>query len=112
MGLFGFKKDKPPKDTDSVAFKRYMAEKLNGKHIRYVLEKEADYTERIIGRDGFLSISGDEFLVVGSGDVLFRAKIDSLSAWEFLSLQGVTLTAFDLIQGRERTVLAYYVYHR
>lgn len=112
MGLFGYNKDKPPKNTDSVAFKRYMAEKLNGKHIRYALEREADNTEKIIGREGFLSVSGDEFLVIASGDVLFRAKIDSLSAWEFLSLQGVVLTAFDLIQGRERTVLAYYVYHR
>ena len=38
MKLFA-KKDKPPKDTKSVEFKRYMAAKLNGRSIRYVLQR-------------------------------------------------------------------------
>jgi len=49
--------------------------------------------------------------VFGKEDTLFRAKIDTLNAWEFMSLNGVVLTAFDLEQERERTVLAYYSYH-
>lgn len=110
MGLF--KNRKPPKDTNSVAFKRYMAKKLDGKHLETVLERE-DNDERVIGRSGFICIKGDELLVVAFGkeDVLFRAKIDTLSAWEFMSLNGVVLTAFELEKQRERTVLAYYSYH-
>ena len=38
MKLFR-KKDKPPKDTNSVEFKRYVAAKLNGRSIRYILER-------------------------------------------------------------------------
>lgn len=110
MGLF--KNRKPPKDTNSVAFKRYMAKKLDGKHLKCTLERENE-DERVIGREGFICLKGDELLVVAFGkeDTLFRAKIDTLNAWEFMSLNGVVLTAFDLEQERERTVLAYYSYH-
>lgn len=110
MGLF--KNKKPPKDTNSVKFKRYMAKKLDGKHLTCVLEREEN-DERVIGREGFICLKGDELLVVAFGkeDTLFRAKIDTLNAWEFMSLNGVVLTAFELEQGRERTVLAYYSYH-
>jgi hypothetical protein len=113
MGLFtNFRKDKPPKDTESVQFKRWMADKLNEKHIRYVLERQENYEERIIGRDGFISIVGNDLVVIADGTEKFRTSIDTMSAWEFLSLQGVTITGFDQIEERERTILAYYIYHR
>ena len=41
MSLFNFRKEKIPKDTNSVEFKRYMAKKIDGKKLRYVLEREA-----------------------------------------------------------------------
>jgi len=105
-------KDKPPKNTDSVEFKRWKADKLNGKLIRYILERGEDEVEIIIGKGGFINVIGDELEVVCGEKTLFKAKIDTLKAWEFMSLEGVTLTGFDLIQGKERTVLAYYKYHR
>lgn len=43
---------------------------------------------------------------------MFCAKVDTLVAWEFMSLEGVTLTAPDLVTGKERTVMAYYKYYR
>lgn len=111
--MFGFlKKNKPPKDTNSVEFKRWMAEKLNGKLTRYVLERSEDGVEIIIGKGGFISTVGDELSVICGEKTLFKAKTDTLSAWEFLSLEGVTLTGFDLMEGKERTVLAYYKYYR
>ena len=112
MGLFtNFRKDKPPKDTESVQFKRWMANKLNEKHIRYVLERENN-EERIIGRDGFISVVGNDLVVIADGTEKIRTAIDAMSAWEFMSLQGVTITGFDQIEQRERTILAYYIYHR
>jgi len=111
MSLFNFKKEKIPKDTSSVEFKRYMAKKIDGKKIRYVLEREND-NDRVIGKDGFLSLYNDELSVVCGEKTLFCAKVDQLVAWEFMSLEGVTLTAFDLISGKERTVMAYYKYYR
>lgn len=111
--MFKFlKKDKPPKNTDSVEFKRWMAKKIDGNQTRYILERGEDGVEIIIGKGGFLSVLEDELSVVCGEKTLFKAKVDTLSAWEFLSLEGVTLTGFDHIQGKERTVLAYYKYYR
>ena len=111
--MFKFlKRDKPPKNTDSVEFRRWMANRLNNKLVRYVLEREESGVEVIIGKSGFISVTGDQLSVICGEKTLFMAKVDTLKAWEFLSLEGVTLTAFDLIQGKERTVLAYYKYHR
>ena len=110
MKLFA-KKNKPPKDTKSVEFKRYMAAKLNGRSIRYVLQRE-DNSDRVIGKDGFIAVT-DGILSVNCGvKTLFSAQVDMLEAWEFLSLEGVTLTGYDLVEGRERTVMAYYKYYR
>ncbi|NLN56247.1 MAG: hypothetical protein GX148_08130 [Clostridiales bacterium] len=110
MGIF--KKDKPPKDTNSVEFRRYMAKKLNERKIRYVLEKE-ETVNRVIGKDGFFSVFGGEISVICGEKTLFRSKVDTLSAcWEFLSLEGVTITGYDLTTGKERTILAYYKYYR
>ena len=106
------KKDKPPKDTDSVEFKRYMANKLDGRLVRYVLEK-GETNDKIIGKDGFISVYGEDISVICGEKTLFRCKIDGLSAcWEFMSLEGVYLTGFDKTENRERTVMAYYKYYR
>lgn len=112
MGIFSnFRKDKPPKNTDSVQFKRWMANKLNEKHLKYVLERIGN-DERIIGREGFISVVGNDLVVIADGKEKFRTPIDEMTAWEFLSLQGVTIKGFDETEGRERTILAYYIYHR
>ncbi|MBR6559176.1 MAG: hypothetical protein IKT70_09270 [Clostridia bacterium] len=89
-----------------------MAKKIDGKHIKYVSERHSDVDE-IIGREGALIIKNDELIVYASQDILFRAKIDDLKAWELLSLDGVVLTAPDLEHdGIERTIIAYYKYYR
>lgn len=106
-----FNRDKPPKNTESLAYKKYMAKKLNGQHLEYVLEKE-DNEERIIGKNGSVNVRNGELIVMGSADILFRAKIEELKAWEFMSLNGAVLTAFELTEKRERTVIIYYSYYR
>lgn len=106
------RKNKPPKNTDSIEFKRWIANKINGMKVRYVLERGEDGVEIIIGKSGFINFNRDELEVICGEKILFKAKVDTLNAWEFMSLEGVTLTGFDLIQSRERTVLAYYKYHR
>lgn len=112
MGLFtNFRKEKPPKNPDNYKYKLWMANKINEKHIRYLLEREGD-DERVIGRDGFISIVGKDLVVMADGEEKFRTPIELMSAWEFMSLQGVTITGFDVITEKERTVLAYYVYYR
>ena len=110
MGLF--KKIFKPKNPDSKQFRREMAQKMCGHHIRYVTEKRNGVDE-VIGRNGGLNIRDDELLVFASADVIFRCKIDDMQAWELLSKDGVVITAPDLEhEGKERTIIVYYVYYR
>jgi len=59
-----------------------------------------------------VQVSENDLVVIADGTEKFRTPIDTMSAWEFMSLQGVTITGFDKLTERERTVLAYYIYHR
>ena len=108
MGLFGRKK----LDPNSKKFRWEMARSVEGQHIKYVTEKK-DNVDEVIGRNGGLNIRNDEFIVYASAKVLFRCKVDDLQIWELLSKDGVVLTGPDLENdGKERTVIAYYVYYR
>ena len=110
MGLL--KRLTKSKNPDSKKFKRDMAYAVCGQHIKYVTEKKDDVDE-VIGRNGGLNISNDEFIVYASAKVVFRCRIDELQIWELLSRDGVVLTGPDLENGGvERTVIAYYVYYR
>lgn len=111
--MFGFKKkDKPPKNTDSVEFRRWMAAKLDGRSLRYILERDENGNESVIAKGGVLSDFEGRFSVISGDKTLFCTPTDELHAWEFLSLEGATLTGFDEIAGKERTILAYYKYYR
>ena len=110
--MFGKKKkDKPPKNTDSVEFRRWIAEKLDGHTLRYILERD-ESGDRVIAKGGVLSNYEGMFSVISGDKTLFTARTDDLHAWEFLSLEGAVLTAFDLVEQKERTILAYYKYYR
>lgn len=109
--MFRFLRKKGPKEG-TVAFRRMMAQKIAGKHIKYVTERFGN-EELVIGKEGSLTIRGDEFIVFASSDILFRAYVDELTASELMSLDGVILTAPDLEHdGIERTIVAYYLYYR
>ena len=100
------------KNPDSKKFRRELAYAVCGQHIKYVTEKKGD-VEEVIGRNGGLNIRNDEFILYASADVIFRCKVDDLRAWELLSKDGVVITGHDIEHGGvERTVIAFYVYHR
>ena len=112
MGISDFfKKLTKSKDPNSKRSRRDMAQMVCGKHIRYVSEKQND-VDVIIGREGGFNIREGDLLVYASSKVVFRAEIDELQIWELLSKDGGVLTGFDKETGRERTVIAYYVYYR
>ena len=105
----GFTRSKNP---DSKRFKRDMARHLDGRSLKCVTEK-IDGVEEIVGRGGAIAVRGDELIVLGSQNVVMRAKILSMKAWELMSLEGVVITAPDEEHGgEERTVVAYYSYWR
>ena len=93
-------------------YRREMAEKICGHHIRYVTERKNDVDE-VIGRDGGLNMRDGEFIVFASSEIILRTKVDELDAWELLSKDGVVLTAPDYEHGGVvRTIIVHYVYYR
>ena len=110
MGLKNIFKKK--NDPTSPKYRRQMAEKICGHHIRYVTEKINDVDE-VIGREGGLNIRNGEFIVFASADVILRTNVDEMDAWELLSKDGVVITAPDYEHGGKiRTIVVHYVYYR
>lgn len=109
--MFGLRK-RPPKDTNSPEFRLYMCEKLDGMSLKYILERDPEKGDRVIGKGGILTLYNGKFSVVCEGKAIFVCEPTQLLAWEFMSLDGATLTGFDEVQHKERTILAYYTYYR
>ena len=103
---------KKKNDPSSVKYRREMAQRICGHHIKYVTEKINDVDE-VIGRNGGLNIRNGEFIVFASADIIFRTMVDELEAWELLSKDGVVLTGPDYEHaGVVRTIIVHYVYYR
>ena len=96
------------KVSKEVKFRRKMAKKLHGMHIKYVMERLSDEDDIIVGREGALLTRGDEFIVFASQKDVFRSKIDEPEFSELMSLGGVIVTGVDLLSGNERSVIAHY----
>lgn len=96
------------KVSKEVKFRRKMAKKLHGMHIKYVMERLSDEDDIIVGREGALLIRGDEFIVFASQKDVFRSRIDETDFSELMSLGGVIISGFDILSGNERSVIAHY----
>lgn len=101
--MFGF-----GKISKEVRFRRKMADRLHGKHLKYVMERLTDEDDVIVGREGALIVRGDEFIVFASQKDVFRSKIDETDFSELMSLGGVIISGVDILSGKERSVIAHY----
>ena len=96
----------------SLRFKQEMADRMNGRHIKYVTER-IDDQDIVIGHDGCIAVRNGELTVLSDGTEKFRVTISEMTASELMSLEGVILSGPDLeSDGKERTVIAYYKYYR
>lgn len=100
------------KDPNSRAYREKRAAELHGQAIRYVTERHGDVDE-IVGRGGCLSVRNGEFLLLTSGDILFRTNVEDLQASYLMSGDGVVLTGPNRNEdGKVRSLIAYFVYYR
>ncbi len=107
--MFSFLKKR--KNEDGPAHRRDMAKRLNGRAIKYVIERK-DNADTVIGRAGAIVVKGDELVVYEASEVLFRSAIVDTSISELMSLEGAVLTGKDLEHGgAQRTIIAYYTYY-
>ena len=85
---------------------------LHGQVIKYVTER-IDGNDNVVGRGGSISVRENTLLLFSSEKILLRADINTLEASYLLSGDGVVLNAPNLEEdGRERSYIAYFVYHR
>ena len=96
------------KVSKEVKFRRKMAKKLHGMHIKYVMERLPDEDDVIIGREGALLTRDGDFIVFSSQHDVFRSKIDETDFSELMSLGGAIITGVDLLSGKERSLIAHY----
>ncbi len=97
MGLFS----KKPKGTP-----RAQLEALHGKRLSYVVERNGG-EELVLGRNGGISVSDSELVIVCNGSEVFRCRLEGCIAAELMSRNGVDIKACDP-KGAQRHVVAYY----
>ena len=94
------------------AYRQMMAQKIAGKHLKYVTERIGN-EETVVGKEGSICVRDGEVLVYASMDVLFRCPVDQMDASELMSLDGVILSGPDATRdGEVRKIVAYYLYYR
>ena len=107
-----FSKMFKPKNPNSRAFREKRAAELHGQAIRYVTERHGDVDD-IVGRDGCIAVRNGELILLTSGDIIFRARVEELQAAYLMSGDGVVLTAPNIEkEGRECTYIAHFVHFR
>jgi hypothetical protein len=105
-------------EEDNPEYRIKFANRIKNKKIKYVSERKFDtqtgeVADTVIGKNGFFNINkNNEISIYCGGEELFRAYVPELKAYEFLSLEGAVLEAVDLITGKFKNIIVYYIYHR
>ena len=111
MGFLDNLKNKLSPVSKNAKQSRAIASKLNDSHIKYASDK-TDGEEIIVGRSGHVNIvDGDCFELVFGVESIFKFKIDEMTIWEFMSLDGATVSGTDLNTCKEKTFILYYDKH-
>ena len=56
-----------PKNENSVRYKRFMANKINNKSLKYVTERDEENRDIVIGKGGAIHVRDDGQLIVYGG---------------------------------------------
>ena len=101
--IFGKKgKEKRPKSTP-----RAELEALHGKRLSYAVERVGG-EELVLGRNGGISVSDSELVIVCDGHEVFRCLLDGCVAATLMSGNGVDIKGDDPAAGKRRHVVAHY----
>lgn len=100
MGIFSKKKS-----ASETPLKELM--KFHGKSISYAVERVAG-EEINLGKQGGISIVGDEIVVMLNGHEAFRCGVKGAVACELMSGNGCDIKGIDPISGKKRHVICFY----
>lgn len=82
--------------------------RVNGARIKYVTERSADGTEKVIGRGGAVSINSERALLLCEGKAVFSCPVDEVRCSELLSGDGAIFSGRDTESGRQMSVTAHF----
>lgn len=82
-------------------------EALHGKRLSYAVERNGG-EELVLGRNGGISVSDSELVLVCDGHEIFRCALDGCVAAELMSRNGVDIKGIDPATGKCRHIVAYY----
>lgn len=97
--LFGKKK---PKSTP-----RAELEALHGKRLSYVVKRSGG-EETVLGRNGGISVSDTELVIVCNGHEVLRVLLEDCIAAELMSRNGVDIKGTSAENGEPIHAVAYY----
>ena len=97
--LFGKKKAK--------STPRAELEALHGKRLSYAVERKGG-EELVLGRNGGISVSDSELVIICDGHEVFRCLLEGCIAAELMSRNGVDIKGDAPSGGERRHVVAYY----
>ena len=95
-----FRKKKPESTP------RAQLEALHGKRLSYAVERKGG-EELVLGRNGGISVSDSELVIVCDGHEVFRCALEGCIAAELMSRNGVDIKGIAP-DGTRRHAVAYY----
>lgn len=81
---------------------------LDRRGLKYVIRRNADYTETRLGDEGAVNIAGGELVLVCGGKNVFRCNLGEVEVSELMNLSGITLRGTDKDTGSYLSVTAYF----
>ncbi len=101
------------KNTNSMRYKRELADKICGHGMKYVTEAKGEQGDVVIGRDCTCRCDGTSFSVTdGNGALIYKAPMATIKLFELMSLDGAVINGDDEITGGQREITAHYSYYR
>lgn len=100
MGLFS--KGKKEKGT---SYKELM--RFHGKGVSYAVER-INGEEVNLGKQGGISVVGDEIVVLLNGHEVFRCKAEGAVACELMSGNGCDIKGIDPVSKKKRHIICFY----
>lgn len=84
--LLGKKKNNSVSESEQLILARH------GREIKYMTRRDGNTaSETIIGREGVMNIVDRELVISCNNDIIFRAPVNKLRAYELMNLSGINL---------------------
>lgn len=111
MIQFLYKRLFPERYRSSPAYRREKARLYDSKLLKYVTERFPE-GDKVVAKDAYICVSRGYLFVNSETASIFKCPDCDVNCGELMSHDGVILTGFDEILGKERSIICYFKYYR